>query len=226
MTACHNWRELPFREIWVVDTEYYPGAGKANGGRDGDAITPLCVVAHEMRSGRVVRLWQDEFGPSPPYRLDADALFISFFGTAEFGTHIALGWGEPACALDAYVEFRHFTNDGRVKSGEREKGFYSLGGALRYFCEDEIDVTHKKDMRERILQGPPFTHQERHDILDYCQDDVYALARLVPHIIPTIRSLEHAMFRAKFVAVTAREERPSLFRPPVLVRARAVAAIA
>jgi hypothetical protein len=181
-----------------------------------------------MRCGRVrvVRLWQDEFGPSPPYRLDADALFISFFGTAEFGTHIALGWGEPACALDAYVEFRHFTNDGRVKSGEREKGFYSLGGALRYFCEDEIDVTHKKDMRERILQGPPFTHQERHDILDYCQDDVYALARLVPHIIPTIRSLEHAMFRAKFVAVTAREERPSLFRPPVLVRARAVAAIA
>ena len=206
MTACRNWQELPFREIWVVDTEYYPGAGKANGGREGDAITPLCVVAHEMRSGRVVRLWQDEFGPSPPYRLDADALIVSYFGTAEFGTHIALGWGKPACALDAYVEFRHFVNDGRIKSGDREKGFFSIGGALRYFCEDEIDVTHKKDMRARIVEGPPFTHQERRDILDYCEDDVCALERLVPHIIPTIRSLEHAKFRAEFVEVTARQE--------------------
>jgi DNA polymerase I len=206
MAACRDWRDLPFREIWVVDSEYYPGAGKANGGRDGDAITPLCVVAHEMRSGRVVRLWQDEFGPFPPYRLDADALIINFFGTAEFGTHIALGWAKPICALDVYVEFRHFVNDGRIKSGDREKGFYGLGGALRYFCEDEIDVTHKKDMRERILQGPPFTHQERHDILDYCEDDVRALTRLVPHIIPTIRSLKHAMFRAEFVGVTAGQE--------------------
>jgi DNA polymerase family A len=206
MTACRNWQDLPFREIWVVDSEYYPGAGKANGGRDGDAITPLCVVAREMRSGRVVRLWQDECGPFPPYRLDADALIISFFGTAEFGTHIALGWGKPVCALDAYVEFRHFVNDGRVKSGDREKGFYSIGGALRYFCEDEIDVVHKKDMRARIVEGPPFTHQERRDILDCCEDDVNALERLVPHIIPTIRSLEHAMFRAEFVGVTAGQE--------------------
>jgi DNA polymerase I len=74
----YDWRELPFREIWVVDTEFYPGAGLANGGREGDASTPLCLVALEMRSGRLVRLWQDELGPFPPYRLDADALFISY----------------------------------------------------------------------------------------------------------------------------------------------------
>jgi hypothetical protein len=39
MTACPNWQDLPFQEIWVVDSEYYPGVGKANGSRDGDAIT-------------------------------------------------------------------------------------------------------------------------------------------------------------------------------------------
>jgi DNA polymerase family A len=221
VTACRNWQDLPFREIWVIDTEFYPGAGKANGGRDGDRITPLCVVAHEMRSGRVVRLWQDELGPFPPYRLDAEALIISYFGTAEFGTHIALGWGKPACALDAYVEFRHFVNDGRIKSGEREKGFYGIAGALRYFCEDEIDVAHKKDMRDRILEGPPFSHQERLDILNYCEDDVDALKRLVPHIIPTIRSLEHAMFRAAFVEATAQQERRGVpLDLPLLDRAR------
>ena len=101
MTACRDWRELPFREIWCVDTEFYPGPGKSNGGRDGDAITPLCLVAYEMRSGRTVRLWQDKLGPFPPYRLDADALIIGYMISAEFGTHIALGWGEPARTLDA-----------------------------------------------------------------------------------------------------------------------------
>jgi hypothetical protein len=207
MTAYHNWRDLPFREIVCVDTEYYPGAGKANGGRDGDPITPLCLVFHEMRSGRTVRLWQDKLGRFPPYSLDADTLVIGYLNTAEFGTHIALGWGEPARSLDAYVEFRHLVNDGSVKATDREKGFYSLPGALRYFCEDELDVTHKGDMRERIIQGPPFTDQEQHDILEYCEDDVMALARLVPHIISTIRSLPHALFRSRFQWAMAQAER-------------------
>src|SRR5262245_13508614 len=202
-----DWRELPFRESWVVDTEYYPGPGKANGGGDGDAITPLCLVAYEMRSGRTVRLWQDELGPFPPYRLDGDALVMGYMISAEYEFHIACGWGEPACALDPYVEFRHFVNDGSIKPGDRDKGFFGIGGALRYFCEDEIDAARKKDMRDRILQGPPFTQQERQDILAYCEDDVSALARLVPHIVPTIRSLPHAMFRAKFMWTVAQQER-------------------
>jgi DNA polymerase I len=206
-TIFHDWRALPFREIWCVDTEYYPGPGRANGGRDGDIITPLCLVAYEMRSGRTVRLWQDELGPFPPYRLDADALIIGYTITAEFGTHVVLGWGEPARALDPYVEFRHYVNDGSIESKDREKGFYTLAGALRYFCEDELDVTHKRDMRDRILQGPPFTNEERRDILEYCESDVMALTRLVPHIITTIRSLSHVLFRAKFQWAMAQAER-------------------
>ena len=119
-----------------------------------------------MRTGRIVRQWQDEFGPFPPYRLDADALFVGYMLSAEFGCHIALGWGQPACALDPYVEFRHFMNDGAVKSGEREKGFYSLNGALRYFCENGIDTAHKNEMRDRIIQGPPFTAERTRNHLE------------------------------------------------------------
>jgi DNA polymerase I len=207
MTTYFDWRELPFREIWCVDTEFYPGPGKANGGVDGDAATPLCLVAHELRSGRIVRLWQDELGRFPPYRLDADALAIGYMLSAEFGTHIARGWGQPACALDAYLEFRHYVNDGALKAADRDKGFHSLAGALRYFCEDEIDTAHKEDMRGRIIAGPPFTARERQDILTYCEDDVLALARLLRHIVPTICSLPHALFRAKSQWAIAQQER-------------------
>jgi len=206
-TIYSDWPQLPFREIWVVDTEFYPGLGLANGGVEGDPLTPLCLVALEMRSSHLVRLWQDEVGSFPPYRLDADALIVGYNLAAEFGFHIACGWGEPARALDAYIEFRHYTNEGTVKSGDREKGFYGIGGALRYFLEDDIDLAHKDEMRDRILQGPPFSAQEQRNILRYCEDDVRALARLIPHIVPTIRSLPHAMFRAKVQWATAQQER-------------------
>ena len=174
-----DWRALPFREIWCVDTEFYPGAGFANGGVEGDASSPLCLVALELRSGRLVRLWKDELGLFPPYRLDADALMVGYALTAEFGIHIACGWSEPACALDAYVEFRHNSNDGSLKSEDRDKGFYGIGGALQFFLEDGVDLARKHSVRDRILLGPPFTAQERADILSYCEDDVRALARLL-----------------------------------------------
>jgi hypothetical protein len=205
MAPIYDWRDLPFREIWLGDGEYYPGAGLRNGGVEGDPITPLCFVAYEMRSGRTVRLWQDQLGPFPPYRLDNEALICGYNLAAEFGFHIARGWGEPACALDAYIEFRHCTNDGSLKSGDREKCFYSLAGALRYFLEDEIDTARKDTARDRILQGPPFSNEEQREILTYCEDDVRALARLVPHLVPTIRSLPHALMRAKVQWATAKQ---------------------
>jgi hypothetical protein len=146
-----DWRDLPFREIWCVDFEYYPGAGLAHGGREGDPATPLCLVALEMRSGRIVRQWQNEPGPFPPYRLDGDALIVSYLLSAEFGCHIALGWGQPACALDAYVEFRHYVNDGMLKSGDRDRGFYSLDecaalflrGRNRHRAQDRYARSHR-----------------------------------------------------------------------------------
>jgi len=207
VTIYSDWRQLPFREIWIVDTEFYPGPGLANGGVEGDTLTPLCLVALEMRSDRLVRLWQDELGLFPAYRLDPDVLIVGYVLPAEFGFHIAKGWGEPACALDAYVEFRHYVNNGAIKGGDRDKGFYGIDGALRYFLENEIDHARKQAMRDRILQGPPFSALEKRDSLDYCEDDVRKLARLVPHIIPTIRSLLHAMLRAKVQWATAQQER-------------------
>ena len=86
-------------------------------------------------------------------------------------------------------------------------GFYSLGGALRYFCEDGIDTAQKKEMRDRIVQGPPFGSKERGPIQVYNEEDTRSLVCLVRHIVPTIRSLPHAMMRANFQWVTAQQER-------------------
>jgi hypothetical protein len=201
-------QELPYDEIWCTDTEYYPGPGLANGGRDGDPITPLCLTAIELRSGRTVQIWQDELGPFPPYRLDRNVLFVSYMLTAEFGFHRALGWGQPACAIDAYIEFRHVTNDARVKSGDRSRGFYSLVGAVRYLKLGEIDLAHKDDMRDRIIQGPPFTTDERRTIQAYNLDDTKKGAEVFQKLVPTIPSWRHALFRGEYAwALSGAEHR-------------------
>jgi len=215
MEARTDWlAALPFSEVWCIDFEYYPGRGLANGGVDGDPVTPHCFFGYEVRSGRTVRLRQDELGPFPPYRLDNSALIISYGLAAEFGCHLSKGWGEPACAIDALVEFRHHTNDGR----DRDR---SLGGALNFFGVDGLDVAHKKSMRDRILQGPPFIEQEKRDILDYCEDDVRALARLLPRLLPTIRSWPHALLRGRIQWAIAKIEHRGLpIDLPLLTRLR------
>ena len=56
-----------FREIVLADFEFEA--------RPGDRPVPVCLVAHELRSGRRFRIWQDQFGPAPPYATGPDVLF-------------------------------------------------------------------------------------------------------------------------------------------------------
>ena len=50
---------IDFREIWAVDFEFIADPG----GRP----IPVCLVAKELRTGRLVRQWRSEFAARPPY---------------------------------------------------------------------------------------------------------------------------------------------------------------
>jgi hypothetical protein len=68
-----------------------------------------------------------------------------------------------------HSEFRRITNDGCIK--HREKDFFKLPSVLALYGLDTIGLTAKRDMIARILTGPPYSAQDRLDILDYCQSD-------------------------------------------------------
>ena len=74
--------------------------------RAGERQVPVCLVARELRSGRTIRLWQDQFGPTPPFPIGADVLFVAYYASAELGCFRALGWPMPARILDLFAEFR------------------------------------------------------------------------------------------------------------------------
>ena len=184
---------LPFREIWAVDFEF-------NFATIGDNPIPVCLVAWELRSGRKIRMWCDEFGSTPPYPTDDDVLFIAYYASAEIGCHLALNWPVPARILDLFTEFRNHTNGLPTVAGN------GVVGALIHFGLDSLGAEEKDAMRALILRGGPWTEAEKKAIIDYCECDVVALARLLPRILPHL-DLHRALLRGRYMAAAARIER-------------------
>lgn len=93
--------ELGFAEIWVADYEFRAGSG--------ETPVPVCLVAKELLSGRLVHQWADELGSTPPYSLAENSLFIAYYATAEFSCHLALGWPLPHLRKRPFVRLRNST---------------------------------------------------------------------------------------------------------------------
>ena len=180
-----------YREIALVDFEFAAPPG--------ERPEPVCLVAKLLTADRTIRLWRDQFGPSPPYPIDADTLFVAYYASAELGCHRALGWRMPARVLDLFAEFRERTNGRTTPSGA------GLLGALAYFGLDAIGATEKEEMRALIAGGGPWSEDERERILDYCESDVQALARLLPAMFPRI-DLPRALVRGRYMAAAATME--------------------
>jgi DNA polymerase I len=188
-----------YREVWAADFEYIS--------RPGERPIPVCLVAHELVSGRKVRLWRDQFGAVPPYPVDADSLFVSYNAVAELSCHRALGWPMPARVLDLYVEYRRKHNRIPPKQDGKSRPRPEMGllAALADHGLDSIGAIEKKSMIDLILRGGSRTDDEKTAILDYCETDVEALARLLPAMLPEI-DLPRALLRGRFIAAVAAME--------------------
>ena len=182
--------DLPFDEVWLHDFEFVS--------QPGERPDVVCLAAYELRSGRTLRLWRAELGPRPPYRTDRGVLFVSFVANAECACHLSLGWPLPAKVLDLSPAFRNLTNGRSTQEGK------GLVGALRYYGLDSIGTKQKEAMQKRVMQGWPFTPQERQQILAYCGTDVDALERLLPKILsePDF-DLSVALYHGEFTAASA-----------------------
>jgi hypothetical protein len=183
---------LPYRRVWAVDFEFTAPPG--------ERPVPLCCVARELRTGELRRTWlADGRPPVPPYDTGPDALFVAYYASAEFGCHLALDWPMPARILDLYAEFRCLTSGLTVPCGR------GLLGALSYFGLDGLAAAEKESMRQLAMRGGPYTASEQTALLDYCQTDVDALARLLPAMLPKI-DLPRALLRGRYMAAVARME--------------------
>jgi DNA polymerase I len=208
---------LTYREVWALDFEFRAP--------DGERPEPVCLVARELRGGRLLRFWRDELLalPRPPFDLGTGILFVAYYASAELGCFLALGWPMPARVLDLYCEFRAATNGLPTPCGP------GLLGALQWHGLAAMAPDEKDAMRGLVMRGSPWSEAERRGILAYCQADVDALAALLPKMLPGIlsrqrdasRALGHALLRGRYMAAAARMERPASRSTPPRWRASA-----
>src|SRR5262245_30367395 len=199
-----------YREVWLVDTEFSQPPG--------ERPIPVCLVAREFRSGRTLRLWQDDLRGrrTPPYPIGPDVLFVAYLASAELGCHLALGWPLPARILDLYVEFRNQANGLSPPNG------FGLLGALTYHGLDAMDAAEKGAMRELAIRGGPWTSAEREALLAYCESDVIALDRLLPAMLPRLDLRRAVACRGRYMRAVARMEHAGIpIDVPTLARLRA-----
>lgn len=182
-----------YREAWAVDFEF--------GAAPGERPEVRCMVARELKTGRLLRFWADELETmdEAPFSVDAGSLFVAYYASAELGCFLQLGWPLPRNVLDLFAEFRVATNGRRVPSGS------GLLGALAWHGLDAMAGAEKDALRELAIRGGAYSADERLALLDYCQTDVDALARLLPRMAPKI-DLPRALLRGRYMAAVARME--------------------
>lgn len=183
-----------FNEVVLVDFEYRC--------TDGELPEPICMVARELGSGRLHRVWADELRTLrlPPFPCGPDTLVGAYYASAEISCFLALGWPPPANLLDLYVEFRRLTNGIDTPCGS------GLLGALVWFGEDAMAAQEKDEMRQLALRGGPYTSDEQRALLAYCQSDVDALVRLLARMNADLDA-PRALLRGRFMTAVARIER-------------------
>lgn len=181
---------------WLVDTEFHP-----QNGVEGSMPIPVCLVARELASGQTIKVWQDDLAllKIPPFPTDANALFVAYYASAEINCFISLGWKPPVNVLDLFAEFRVHTNGLRPAQGN------GLLGAMLHFGIQGIGTDQKDKMRDLILSMGPWSSSEKSLILDYCESDVDALAKLLPKMEKHI-DLPRALLRGQYMCAIAQME--------------------
>jgi DNA polymerase I len=208
-----------FDEVIVLDTEFNAGIGdlpaanfqlnaKGDVVNTGNRPNPVAIVAREVFSGREYRMFQGEFPEKPPYDTGPRTLFLTFVASAEYGTHIALGWPLMESMIDLSAEWRSQRN-GLLTAATR----YDLLSVAQACGLATITKGHKKDMRNRILRGGPWLPSERKAILKYCASDIEPLWRIFLALLPgiltavpgrsNVDNLYYALIRGQYMAAAA-----------------------
>jgi DNA polymerase-1 len=175
-----------FKHVCLVDFEFIATAG--------NLPVVVCMVVLDLVTGEKMRYWSDELLclSIPPFPTGSDSLLVAYYASAEMNCFNVLGWKPPVNILDLFTEFRNLTNGIPVPAGK------GLLGALAYFGLNTIGSLEKESMRLVIMRGGPWSQKEKFEILDYCESDVDALARLLPVMAGSL-DIERALLRGRYM---------------------------
>lgn len=191
-----------FDSVWAIDFEF-----RAKDGCGTQHV--VCLVAKDLLSGKILRLWENELLAGNPFGDMSKSCFVAYSFTAEMSCFNLLGWSNPEHMIDLYPEFLNISNVG-AKGFQRPHG-RGLLGALAWFGVTSISQTSKDEMIRLILNNKNYSADQKARILSYCEEDVVALEKLLPHILSQpCFSLDHALIRGRYMRALAQVEQKGI----------------
>ena len=131
-----------FREVVVADFEFAASPG--------ERPDPICLVAHELRSGRRFRLMRDQIRPGAALRDGARRLFVAYYASAELAA-IACSAGRCRRASSIYSP-----NSATAPTGCRRRPAPACSG--RWPIRPRHHGRHREEGdAEAHLRGGPWT---------------------------------------------------------------------
>jgi DNA polymerase-1 len=193
-------RDIGVRDIISLDTEFRTKIGAR--------VEPVCMCARSILTDEVWKQWYEP-GTSLSLPVDLHTLFVCFSAPAEWGYFEAAGWKLPVTIVDLFAEMMLRTNGCKGSTGKRI--YPGLLSSLESYGIGVRMVDEKKDMRDLVLRGAPYSPTEKASILSYCLEDVDDTVKLFDAMLPHL-SLDwptgicRAMARGSFTRVVARTE--------------------
>lgn len=182
----------------------------------GNLPVPLCMVAcvldENLRHVRTIRLWRGEFGPTPPFDVGPDTLFVAYSAWAELTCFKVLGWKFPVHIFDAHTAYLAASNVllEYAPDEQRRKRPNKLPDACKAYGIEGWERIDKPSIAEAIGNGTWPGRYSPQEIFDYCEEDVRATAELLraqirPNrnslIVDVDRVLHWSNYSAKCVAL-------------------------
>ena len=139
------------------------------------------VLDSNLRHVRTIRKWRGEFGPTPPFDIGPNTLFVAYSAWAEMTCFLALGWTFPVHIFDQHTAYLAASNVlyPYNPDEERKKQRKRLSDACRSYGvagwenidKEAIARTSVKDIGAITVNAAVF---------EYCEEDVRAFDGAVP----------------------------------------------
>lgn len=182
-----------YDSVWVVKFAFSQPPG--------EVPAPFYLVAEDIRTGRRIHLTGNDLQKSiPPFTTEEKSLFIGYDAAVEWGCFLSLDWPLPKQVIDLYVEFRNLTYNLPVVED------YSLTNVLAYYSIDSPLVSGAQTIPERMTWREPFTGNEKHNLIQYCDDHVDCQVKLFYEMAANI-DLPRALYRGRYMTTVAGMER-------------------
>jgi hypothetical protein len=151
----------------------------------GELPNVLCMVAHvldeNLQHVRTIRLWRGEFGPTPPFEVGPDTLFVAYSAWAEMTCFKVLGWQFPVHIYDQHIAYLAASNELLPYEPDevRKKPRKRLSDACCTHCIEGWERIDKETISKAIGDGTWREHFSPQEVLDYCEEDVRMSTKLL-----------------------------------------------